>query len=291
MTMMSMCRWPRLLMAAAAALLMAASPALRAQSAQALHSRHASLQPALAKSPFKRPLVLQAGGSADRPNGDVYAVVEHPFGRVGGALRSAANWCDMLMLQLNIKRCHPTGLPPHETLHVGLGRKADQPVKDAIPLDFDYTVQAAEPDYFSVQMSSADGPFGTRDYRLTLEAVPLDGSHTFVHMAYTYASGFAARVATEAYLATAGRHKVGFTIVGRDRDGRPIYVKGIQGVAERNTMRYFLAVDAFLDSLTVPGPQQADKRLRDWFAETERYPLQLHEMDFNDYLAMKRREM
>jgi hypothetical protein len=275
-----------------AALLLAGGPALvQAQTAQALQSRLGTLQPSLAKSPFGRPLVLLAGGSSAEPRGDVFAIVDHPFARVGSSLKSAANWCDMLMLQFNIKRCHPTGVAPHETLHVGLGRKAEQPVKDAIPLDFSYVVQASQPNYLSVQMSSSDGPFGTRDYRLGLEAVPIDANRSFIHMSYSYASGLAARVATEAYLATSGRQKVGFTVVGREKSGEPIYVKGIQGVAERNTMRYFLAIDAFLDSLTKPRDQQLEERMRDWFAETERYRRQLHEMELDDYLALKRREM
>jgi len=39
-----------------------------------------------------------------------------------------------------------------------------------------------------------------------------------------------------------------------------------------------------------PG-QQLEKRLRDWFAATERHALQLHEIDENEYFEMKRREV
>ena len=35
---------------------------------------------------------------------------------------------------------------------------------------------------------------------------------------------------------------------------------------------------------------QRDRRLRDWFAATERYPRQLHEMEQGEYLDMKRKE-
>lgn len=259
--------------------------------AAALRERHADLRPALAASPFGRPLLLQAGGSSSRPQGDVYAVVNHPFERVGPALQGSAHWCEMLTLQFNIKRCAPGGRPPRETLQVAVGRKADQPVKDAFAIQFDYTVLASRPDYLAVQMNASDGPFGTRDYRLALRAVPVDATRSFIHLSYAYTNGLAARMATEAYLATVGRHKVGFSVVGRTRTGEPIYVKGAQGVAERSAMRYFLAVDAHLDALGVPRHQQADKRLREWFAETERYPLQLHEMELDDYLALKRREM
>ncbi|HJV67730.1 hypothetical protein [Ideonella sp.] len=261
------------------------------EGALALRDRYAALQPALAASPFGRPLLLQAGSSSTRAQGDVYALVDHPFTRVAPALQGPAHWCQMLMLQFNIKRCAPGGQPPHESLELAVGRKADQPVKDAFALRFVYSVLAAQPDYLSVQMSAGEGPLGTRDYRLTLQAVPVDTGHSFIHLSYAYTNGLAARLATDAYLATFGRRKVGFSIVGRDPSGEPIYVTGIQGVAERNAMRYFLAVDAHLDALSVPRERQTDKRLREWFAETERYPLQLHEMDLDDYLALKRREM
>jgi hypothetical protein len=33
-----------------------------------------------------------------------------------------------------------------------------------------------------------------------------------------------------------------------------------------------------------------EKRLRDWFAAAERYPRQLHEMEQDEYLDMKRKE-
>ncbi|HZF81360.1 MAG TPA: hypothetical protein VEZ89_16405, partial [Rubrivivax sp.] len=59
----------------------------------------------------------------------------------------------------------------------------------------------------------------------------------------------------------------------------------------RNTMRYYLAIEAFLDSLSVPEGQRAEKRLRDWLAATERHPQQLREMDQAEYMAMKRREI
>jgi hypothetical protein len=276
---------------ALAATLAGAGVPAQAQDAQALHARHASLRPALAASPFKRPLLLVANNSTDAPHGDVYSIVDHGFTTVSGALQGADNWCDMLLLQFNVKRCAPGGRAPGEMLHVAIGRKAEQPAKDAYPVDFSYRVLAARPDYLAVQMSAANGPFGTSDYRLTLEAVPLDSAHSFIHLSYAYTNGLAARLATQAYLATAGRHKVGFTVVGRDGEGRPLYVKGMQGIAERNTMRYFLAVDAYLDTLNVPAAQQAEQRLKHWFTATERYPQQLHELPWTEYLAMKRREM
>ena len=44
-------------------------------------------------------------------------------------------------------------------------------------------------------MSADEGPLGTRDYRLVLEAAPLDGGRTFLHLSYAYAYGTIARLA------------------------------------------------------------------------------------------------
>jgi hypothetical protein len=55
-------------------------------------------------------------------------------------------------------------------------------------------------------------------------------------------------------------------------------------------MRYYLAIDAYLASLTAPPAQQRTQRMEAWFAATEQYATQLHELDRDDYLAMKRRE-
>ena len=95
----------------------------------------------------------------------------------------------------------------------------------------------------------------------------------------------------KAYLVTIGREKVGFSIVGHQRDGRPVYVGSVLGLVERNAMRYYFATDAYLGAYLLPAGEQVEARLRDWFASTERYATQLHEMDRGEYLEMKRKEI
>ncbi|MDN3920112.1 hypothetical protein [Roseateles violae] len=252
----------------------------------ALLARYESLQPQLARSPFQRPLLLQSQGSDGAPQGDVYAVIAHPMSSVAPALQRPAQWCEVLLLQLNIKRCQPA----ENSLRLAIGQKSALLSAATQPLVFGFALGSATPDYLAVQLSAAEGPLGTRDYRLGLEAVPLPDGRSFVHMRYAYSNGTAARLATSAYLSTLGRNKVGFSITGHDARGQPIYVGGVQGVAERNAMRYFLAIEVVLDSLSLPPQQRLERRLRDWFAATERHALQLHEMELDEYLAMKRAE-
>jgi hypothetical protein len=98
-------------------------------------------------------------------------------------------------------------------------------------------------------------------------------------------------MAMRGYLATIGRDKVGFSIVAKKSDGQPVYIGGTRGVVERNTMRYYLAIEAYLAALSVPPGKQLESRLSAWYAGVERYPLQLHELDRDEYLAMKRKEI
>jgi hypothetical protein len=122
-----------------------------------------------------------------------------------------------------------------------------------------------------------------------LTAVPLAGGKSFMRLHYSYSFGGAARLATHGYLATSGSGKVGFTRVVND-DGKKSYVRGLRGAVERNTMRYYLAVESYLDSLSQPPGRQFTNRIERWFDATEQYRLQLHEMDRADYLSMKQSE-
>jgi hypothetical protein len=273
------------------ALALACAAPVRAQSAEALRASHQRLSESLARSPFQRPLLLVSKPASSAAHGDVYAVLQHPFGTVATALGEAAPWCDMLILQSNIKRCVPMGTAPNESLQVAITRRFDQPIEDAFRVGFRYALLGADARYFAAQLTADAGPLGTRDYRVAVEAVPIGAGQTFLHMSYSYTSGLAARLATEAYLATAGRDKVGFSVTGRDAAGKPVHVRGTRGIAERNTMRYFLAIEAHLDALGAPPQARVETRLRNWFEATERHPLQLREMPRDHYLAMKRREV
>jgi hypothetical protein len=264
--------------------LVATGAALAQDTHAALKARHAALQPVLAKNAFGRPLHIESIEAKDTLRGEVHAVVAHPFDSVTAMLRSRDNWCDILILPFNVKQC----LAPKsgQTILLSVGRKSDQAVADAHKVELAYTLAERSANHLKVQLFAKEGPLGTYDYRIMVEAIPIDAQRTFIHLSYSYGHGLAARVAMQAYLATAGSDKVGFSVTGRNDKGEPAYVKGVRGVVERNAMRYFLAIEAYLGA-----PGQSDRRLRDWFKASEQYALQLHEMDQADYLAMKTREV
>jgi len=266
----------------------AAATGASAQDAASLHAHYLAIRPELADNPFERPVSIQSTESADSLKGDVYAVVAHPYSVVGAALQGMDHWCDILMLHLNVKDCEFRGSGPDSRLTLAVGRRFDQPVQDAYRLDFAYRLAASTPGYLEVLLDADSGPLGTSNYRIVLEAVPIDSSSSFVHMSYSYAYGLAARLAMQGYLATIGRDKVGFSVVGRNTDGTPAYIGDVRGVVERNTMRYFLAIDAYVGACSLPAAAQPEKRLRDWFAAIELYPRQLHELERDEYLSAKR---
>lgn len=257
----------------------------------ALRAKYASLEGQLRQNQFKRPLVLDSTESPDRLKGDIYAVVDYPFDAVNAGLNNPDHWCDVMLLHINTKYCHAMAGPAGATLRVNIGKKTPEELANAARVDFKYSVAAATPAYLEILLNAKDGPLGTSDYRIQLEAVALpDAKKTFLHLTYSYAVNFAGRLAMQTYLGTIGSGKVGFTVTGKLADGQPDYIGGVRGVVERNTMRYYLAIDSFLGAAGTAPPDQPEKRLQSWFTAVERYPRQLHEMNRNAYLDMKRAE-
>lgn len=285
-----MTRPARLALALALFCATAAMQAAMAQDANALRTRHTQLRQELASNQFGHPLYLESSDESGELQGDVYATVDYPFTVAGPALQDMNNWCDILILHQNVKSCRASGPPAGDALILNIGRKFDQPLADAYPFEFLFRVASAGPDYLHATLNADQGPMGTSHYRIDLEVVGLDAGRSFVHLSYSYAYGTVASMAMQGYLATIGRNKVGFTSVGRKQDGSPDYTGGTRGVVERNTMRYYLAIEAYLAALAAPREEQLERRLAGWYERVERYPVQLHELERDEYLAMKRKE-
>ena len=277
MTRPTFSRW----LAALGAACLLALPAVQAHAdAGALRAKYGELRDELRNNSFQRQLYIDSTESASALQGDVYAVLDHPFDKVRDSLQDANAWCDIMLLPFNTKYCHASD----GGLAVRIGRKYNQPVEQAYKIDFRFQNAAASSDYLESRLNAAQGPVGTRDYRIRAEAIPLDGGKTFMHLSYSYGYGTAGKIAMGAYLSTAGASKIGFS----QTQGQP--TTGVRGAIERNAMRYYLAIDAYLDSLAVPEAQRVDRRINTWFNSVERYPKQLHEMDRATYVQMKRQE-
>jgi hypothetical protein len=243
----------------------------------ALKDQYAKLRPSLEKSAFGRPLHLAADESSGKMAGEVYAVLDHPFKLVADNLAQAPQWCEVLTLPFNVQGCEANA----GSLKLLIGRKPRSPIEEATRIDFGYSVPARSADALEVKLSAPSGPGGTRDYLITFSATPLDDKRTFVCLHYGYSLGTMSKVAMQTYLSTSGAEKVGFT----SENGK--LVGGTRGIMERNTMRYFLAIEAYLDALAQPQDKRKRARLEKWFAATERHAKQLREMSREEYLALK----
>ena len=259
--------------------------------ADQLRARFAAAQARQLDRLLDQPIYLQSTEAGNQVQGDVHALIDARFAQVRDNLVRAEHWCGVLILHLNVQYCRASGPPGQEVLDVGLGRKFDEPLDDLHWLHFSYRVSRADEAYLQVVLNAPKGPLGTHDYRLVFEAAPSADAHTLVHLGFGYGHGVAARLAMQAYLATLARDKVGFSSSGTGSDGRQQLVGGLRGVTERNTMRYYLAIEAYLAVLALPPAQRLAQSLQNWFTATERYPRQLHEVDRPAYLGTKQRQL
>ena len=274
-------------LAAVAYAQLAPTPGIQSNSA-ALFDKHAALRSTLANNPFGRPLVIESIETNNRITGDAYAVLDSPFAQASSIFPDPGRMCELITLHLNTKYCRPAVESGVKLLKVNFGKKTAQELGDTYPLDFVMQVPTASKDLLEVVLDAKQGPLGTSNYRIAVEAVPLPGAKTFLHLRYSYGYSVAGRIAMRGYLATAGSRKVGFTRISQD--GGTAYIGGMRGAIERNTMRYYLAIDAYLATLQLPAEQRMTARLNHWFDATERYSEQLGEVDKVSYITMKKAE-
>jgi hypothetical protein len=259
--------------------------------AQALHAGFAAARAQASHQLSDRPVYLQSTERADQMQGEVYALVDLPYAGLRAVLPLAEPWCGILILHLNLQYCRASGSAGKEVLDAGIGRKFEQPLADLYWVRFGLDVLHRGDDYLQVALQAPTGPLGTTDYAIAVEALPFDAGRSLLHLRYSYRFGLAARWALQAYLVTTGSDKVGFSVVDRRADGQVTRVGGVRGVLERNTMRYFLAIESYLGAQAQPQAARTEKALQDWFSATERYPLQLHEIERDAYITMKRRAL
>jgi hypothetical protein len=259
--------------------------------AVALLSKRTAFEAQLKARAFGEPLHLESHEKNGRLEGDVYAELDQPFDRVAAVLSSADSACAMLFLHLNIRSCKVGHGSNGLQLALSVGPKQSTSAASTYSMVYSMQVNAADRDYLGVKLSAPSGPLSTHDYAIVIEATPLEGPRTFLHFGYAYTYGSLAKMAMGIYLATAGRTKIGFTVVGTDSDGKPQYVQGERGSLERNVMRNYLALKAHASVQTGSPAAQMDARLRAWFALTERHAAQLHELDLEQYLHEKHADL
>ncbi|MCZ4316998.1 hypothetical protein O4H66_26650 [Comamonadaceae bacterium G21597-S1] len=176
-------------------------------------------------------LLVRSDVQSNWLQGEVHAIVDHTFADIHRELGAPDNWCDVVSLHPNTKYCHVTTGPTGIQLQVRIGMSGPQKIDDAVLVSLRHRVAASMPGYEQLELLSRDGPMGTSDYRISLEALALPNARTLLHLRYSYTFNGIARLAMQAY------------------------------------------------------------RLQAWYDAAQRYPRQLHELERDAYLQMKRDEI
>lgn len=226
-------------------------------------------------------LNIQSTTTKKHLKAEIYAIKDYDFKKLTTDLSKPASWCQFVTLHINIKACTYTS-SPNSSLTFYAGRKFYQPAEEAFELAYQFNVDYLDKEYFKLNLTAKDGPFGTKDYLISLEILKVD-KQLLLHMSLSYRTSFSSRLGTSVYLSTVGSDKVGFSQALNDQ-GEWSYIGGIEGVIERNVMRYFLALSTYLQHIN------QDKMIKLWYSATENYARQLHEVDEMDYLKAKQKE-
>lgn len=249
-----------------------------------------SIKESLESNQYGAPVYIQSNFQEDNATGEVFALVDHEFSAVVAGLSSPDHWCDVVLLHINVKGCNvKVNNNSESNLTLFVGRRYFQTPDQAHEMHYRFNNVSSSPDYLHVNLIARDGPLGTSDYLLTFEVIPFNKSSSFIHFKYSYRYGFMAKLALDGYLATIGRNKVGFTITDYDDSNNPVYVKGLQGIVERNSMRYFIAISSFLDTSYL-NREQWDNRVQHWYQLAKRFERQFMEIREKEYIETKRKE-
>lgn len=282
------------LSAVAAALLVSAGSSSAVekdrQSEELLLDTYRSNRARLEANSFGLPLVVESFERDDRVHVDVYGIFDYPFASVVDSLKGPASWCDIVSLHPNIKACTYREAQGAWLLTFYPGSKEYHSPEEKRSVRYHYRVVARQQGYLDAALTADAGPFGTKMHRMRFEALPLNAKRTFVHVSYAYSDSVALRLATKIYFATLGRGKVGFTVTGTERNGRPKYIGGPRGALERSAVRYYFAIQSFMDTLRYPEERRFSMRISEWHDLTTRFRKQLFDLAKEEYLTSKTAE-
>lgn len=251
---------------------------------------YTQLKPLLKNNVYGIPVYIESSDENNIMTGTIYGELEYPFASLVSAVKPPANWCDIAPQHLNIKACTYQPVNSQCLLTFYSGRKFYEKADDVYQLTYQFKIIDKQDNYIHINLSADDGPAGTSQYKLDIKAIPLDKKRSFIYFSYSYRYNFITSMGMSTYLATLGSGKVGFSIEGKDKSGKPKYIEGVRGIIERNAVRYYLAIKSYLGSLNIQSENLFIARASTWFDLTEQYHQQLYELDKSDYLKYKKME-
>jgi hypothetical protein len=218
---------------------------------------------------------------------DIYGVIEYPFEFVEKEFMAHANWCNIVILHPNIKACTYWGTDNNWRLILFNADKAEQTLANASPIEFKWSINR-QPGYFDILLRASEGPYSTKNHLFELEAAPRDEHRTLVHLRYSYEYGVLTSIFMKSYFAIFGGSKVGFSVTGKDSNNNPVYASGIRGLNERNVVRYYFAILAYMETRHSPVELSFEKSIGRWHDLASQYKKQLTPGEKKDYIARKK---
>ncbi len=252
---------------------------------ESLLDKYHEIEKELEKNSGPVPFYVESSVNKNASYVDIYGTIKYPFDIVKNELLIPANWCGIVLLHPDIKACTYKKMDTW-LLNIYNVNKFSKPLEAAYQMKFAYRVSGLQPEYFDIALTAHEGPSHTKDHQLGFEAIPLEKNTTFIHLRYSFGYSALGYFLMKIF----GGAKIGFSIIGTDSAGNPVYAGGLRGSVERDVVCYYLAILAYLDTLKAPSDQRFEKRIRQWYALAARYKKQLLEMGKEEYLTYKRRD-
>jgi len=214
---------------------------------------------------------------------DIYGIIKDPFEMVQNEFLVPTNWCQIVLSHPDVRACTYKRVNDTWLLSIYHADKFSEPLEDAYQMKFVYLVSKLQPVYFDIALIAHEGPSHTKDHQFALEALPLENNMTFIHLRYSFNYGALGYILMKIF----GGSKVGFSIVGTNSDGSPVYAEGLRGLVERDVVCHYLAIVAYFDTLRTPSDQRFERRSGQWYDLTVPFKKQFYEMKKEEYLKYK----
>jgi hypothetical protein len=256
---------------------------------QRLSGRYPELQEAARRGPFGLPLQVHSEERETRISAEIHGIIDHPFRALAATFTEPGGWCNFLVLNPNIKTCTFRREAQEILLTLYIGSKSYRAPESATEQVYRFLVRARHPEYAAISLTAAQGLLGTTAHRFEFEAGSVAGK-TVVALSSSFEPSVLSRLLTGIYLTTLGRYKIGFSREATEAGVPAGYVRGVKGMIERNAMRYYLALKAFLETSDLPAGRQFEARASLVYDLMDLYPAQLRQMDKAEFLDIKSRE-
>jgi hypothetical protein len=253
---------------------------------ESLIDKYHKIENELKKNPFEIPFYVESSVSNNVSYVDIYGTSQYPFDIVRNELQVPTNWCEIVLPHIYVRACTYKKVNGTWLLNIYNVNKISEPLDAAYQMKFVYRISKLQPKYVDIVLTAHEGSSYTKNHQFEFEAMPLEKNITFIHLRYSFGYSAWGYFLMQIF----GGGKVGFSVIGTDSDGNPVYVGGLRGSVERNVVRYYLAILAYLDTLNIPAEQRFEKRINQWYALTGRYKRQLPEIDKEEYLTYKRHD-